>query len=56
MEKEQLLEALKLYKQQLADAIEEKIIFQVLVAKQANQIQQLEEQIRNLNAQLNERG
>lgn len=55
MEKEQLIEVIKLYKQQLADAMEEKMVFQVLVNQQAKQLQEMEQQIQNLNAQLNER-
>lgn len=55
MDKDQLIEMIKLYKQHLADALEEKMAYQVLVAQQAKQLQQLEEQIQNLNAQLNER-
>lgn len=54
MEKEQLIEVIKLYKQQLADAMEEKMVFQVLVNQQAKQLQEMEQQIQNLNAQLNE--
>ena len=56
MEKEQLIEMIKLYKQNLADAMEEKMAYQVLVAQQAKQLQELEKQIQNLNAQLAERG
>lgn len=56
MEKEQLIEMIKLYKQHLADAMEEKMAYQVLVAKQAKQLQEMEQQIQNLNAQLAERG
>ena len=55
MEKEQLIEVIKLYKQYLADAMEEKMVFQVLVNQQAKQLQEMEQQIQNLNAQLNER-
>lgn len=55
MEKEQLIEVIKLYKQYLADAMEEKMVFQVLVNQQAKQIQEMEQQIQNLNAQLAER-
>lgn len=55
MEKEQLIEVIKLYKQYLADAMEEKMVFQVLVNQQAKQLQELEQQIQNLNAQLAER-
>lgn len=55
MEKEQLIEVIKLYKQYLADAIEEKMVFQVLVNQQAKQLQEMEQQIQNLNAQLAER-
>lgn len=54
MDKTQLLEVIKIYKQQLADNMEEKIVFQVLINAQAKQIQELEQQIQNLNAQLNE--
>jgi hypothetical protein len=54
MEKAQLIEVIKLYKQQLADAMEEKMVFQVLLNMQAKQIQEMEQQIQNLNAQLNE--
>lgn len=54
MEKEQLIEVIKLYKQYLADAMEEKMVFQVLVNQQAKQLQEMEQQIQNLNAQLNE--
>lgn len=52
MEKEQLIEVIKLYKQYLADAMEEKMVFQVLVNQQAKQLQEMEQQIQNLNAQL----
>lgn len=55
MEKEQLIEILKLYKQNLADAMEEKMIYQTLVAQQAKQLQEMEKQLQNLNAQLAER-
>ena len=55
MEKEQLIEVIKIYKQYLADAMEEKMVFQVLVNQQAKQIQEMEQQIQNLNAQLAER-
>lgn len=55
MEKEQLIEVIKLYKQYLADAMEEKMVFQVLVNQQAKQLQEMEQQIQNLNAQLAER-
>ena len=54
MEKEQLIEVIKLYKQNLADAMEEKMAYQVLVAQQAKQLQEMGQQIQNLNAQLNE--
>ena len=54
MEKERLIEVIKLYKQYLADAMEEKMVFQVLVNQQAKQLQEMEQQIQNLNAQLNE--
>lgn len=55
MEKEQLIEVIKLYKQYLADVMEEKMVFQVLVNQQAKQLQEMEQQIQNLNAQLAER-
>lgn len=55
MEKEQLIEIIKLYKQHLADVMEEKMVFQVLVNQQAKQLQEMEQQIQNLNAQLAER-
>lgn len=55
MEKEQLIEVIKIYKQYLADAMEEKMVFQVLVNQQAKQLQEMEQQIQNLNAQLAER-
>lgn len=55
MEKEQLIEVIKLYKQYLADAMEEKMVFQVLVNQQAKQLQEMEQQIQNLNAQIAER-
>ena len=55
MEKEQLIEVIKLYKQYLADALEEKMVYQVLVNQQAKQLQEMEQQIQNLNAQLAER-
>lgn len=54
MEKEQLIEVIKLYKQYLADAMEEKMVFQVLVNQQAKQLQEMEQQIQNLNTQLAE--
>lgn len=56
MEKEQLIEMIKLYKQHLADAMEAKMAYQVMVAEQAKQLQEMEQQIQNLNAQLAERG
>ena len=55
MEKEQLIEVIKLYKQYLADAMEEKMVFRVLINQQAKQLQEMEQQIQNLNAQLAER-
>ena len=55
MEKEQLIEVIKLYKQRLADATEEKMVFQVLVNQQAKQLQEMKQQIQDLNAQLAER-
>lgn len=55
MEKEQLIEVIKIYKQHLADAMEEKMVFQVLVNQQAKQLQEMEQQIQNLNTQLAER-
>lgn len=55
MEKEQLIEIIKLYKQNLADAMEEKMIYQTLVAQQAKQLQEMEKQLQTLNAQLVER-
>lgn len=54
MEKDQLIEVIKLYKQNLADAMEEKMVLQVLVAQQAKQLQEMEQQIQNLSAQLAE--
>lgn len=54
MEKEQLIEVIKLYKQYLADAMEEKMVFQVLVNQQSKQLQEMEQQIQNLNTQLAE--
>lgn len=55
MEKEQLLDMIRLYKQALADMTEEKFACQALLNMQAKQIQELNEQIQNLNAQLAER-
>lgn len=55
MEKEQLIEVIKLYKQHLADAMETKMVYQALVAKQSIQLRELEKQLQNLNAQLAER-
>ena len=54
MEREQLIEVLKIYKQQLADVMEEKMVFQALLNMQAKQIQAMEQQLQNLSAQLNE--
>ena len=55
MEREQLIEVLKIYKQQLADAMEEKMVFQALLNMQAKQIQDMEQQLQNLSTQLAER-
>lgn len=55
MEKDQLIEMIKLYKQHLADAIEEKMAYQVLVTQQAKRLQEMEQQIQSLNGQLAER-
>lgn len=54
MEKEQLLDIMSMYKQALADAIEEKFAYQAMIKLQAKQIQQLDEQIQNLQNQINE--
>lgn len=54
MEKEQLLDMLRLYKQALADMTEEKFACQALLNKQAKQIQELNEQVQNLMMQLQE--
>lgn len=54
MEKEQLLDMLRLYKQALADMTEEKFACQALLNMQAKQIQELNEQIQNLMTQLQE--
>lgn len=54
MEQEQLVHVIGLYKQALADHMEEKFAIQALMAKQAKQIQELEQQVQNLMAQLNE--
>lgn len=54
MEKEQLVQVIGLYKQSLADCMEEKFAIQALMSKQAKQIQELEQQVQNLMAQLNE--
>lgn len=54
MEKEQLLDMLRLYKQALADMTEEKFACQALLNMQAKQIQELNEQIQNLLKQLQE--
>lgn len=54
MEKEQLLDMLRLYKQALADMTEEKFACQALLNMQAKQIQELNEQIQNLMKQLQE--
>lgn len=54
MEKEQLLDMLRLYKQTLADMTEEKFACQALLNMQAKQIQELNEQVQNLMMQLQE--
>ena len=54
MEKEQLLDMLRLYKQALADITEEKFACQALLNMQAKQIQELNEQVQNLLKQLQE--
>ena len=54
MEKDQLLDMLRLYKQALADITEEKFACQALLNMQAKQIQELNEQIQNLMKQLQE--
>lgn len=54
MEKEQLLDMLRLYKQALADMTEEKFACQALLNMQAKQIQELNEQVQNLLKQLQE--
>lgn len=54
MEKEQLLDMLRLYKQALADMTEEKFAYQALLNMQAKQIQELNEQVQNLMTQLQE--
>lgn len=54
MEKEQLLDMLRLYKQALADITEEKFACQALLNMQAKQIQELNEQVQNLMMQLQE--
>lgn len=54
MEQAQLVHVIGLYKQSLADCTEEKFALQALIAKQAKQIQELEQQVQNLMAQLNE--
>lgn len=54
MEKEQLLDMLRLYKQALADMTEEKFACQALLNMQAKQIQELNEQVQNLMLQLQE--
>lgn len=54
MEKDQLLDMLRLYKQALADMTEEKFACQALLNMQAKQIQELNEQVQNLMMQLQE--
>lgn len=54
MEKDQLLDMLRLYKQALADITEEKFACQALLNMQAKQIQELNEQVQNLLKQLQE--
>ena len=54
MEQAQLVHVIGLYKQSLADCTEEKFALQALIAKQAKQIQELEQQVQNLMAQLDE--
>lgn len=54
MEKDQLLDMLRLYKQALADMTEEKFACQALLNMQAKQIQELNEQVQNLMIQLQE--
>ena len=54
MEQEQLVHVIGLYKQSLADCMEEKFAIQALMAKQAKQMQELEQQVQNLMAQLDE--
>lgn len=54
MEKDQLLDMIRLYKQALADMTEEKFACQALLNMQAKQIQDLNDQIQNLLQQLQE--
>ena len=54
MEKDQLLDMIRLYKQALADMTEEKFACQALLNMQATQIQDLNDQIQNLLQQLQE--
>ena len=54
MEKDQLLDMIRLYKQALADMNEEKFACQALLNMQAKQIQDLNDQIQNLLQQLQE--
>ena len=54
MEKEQLILVLNSYRQALTNVTEEKFVLQALVTCQANQIEELNQQIQNLMAQLNE--
>ena len=54
MEKDQLLDMIRLYKQALADMTEEKFACQELLNMLAKQIQDLNDQIQNLLQQLQE--
>ena len=54
MEKDQLLDMIRLYKQALADKKKKKFACQALLNMQAKQIQDLNDQIQNLLQQLQE--
>lgn len=54
MEKEELLKMLKLYKTKLADIEEQAIMFQVIISKQAEEKDVMQQMINNLEIQVKE--
>lgn len=54
MEKEELLKMLKIYKTKLADMEEQAIIFQVIISKQTEEKDAMQQMINNLETQVRE--